>query len=101
VQLESDCVVAVPGKALARSLDDLAVAGEDPARSVVEMVQRHALPSIDNAIDQLTADLAAFCFDHWERSVKLGDEVGGTHDFEDELQVILESQRTYQILMLD
>jgi hypothetical protein len=65
------------------------------------MVQRHALPSIDNAIDQLTADLTAFCFDHWERSVKLGNKVGGTHDFEDELQVILESQRTYQILMLD
>ncbi len=88
----SDCAIPVPGSTLARSIGDLAAARpeEDVARSVVDIAPPHALPSIEDPVDQLTADLAAFCFDQLERRLTLGDEdreMGGTDEFEGELRV--------------
>ena len=102
----SDCATPVPGSALPRSVGDLAAARPegDQARSVADISLPHALPSINDAVDQLTADLAAFCFDELERrltSVTWGDEdhgMGHTNDFEGELRVRLTPQRIYKSL---
>ena len=77
-------------------MDDLAGSAEDVIPSHVP----------DDAIDQLTADLAAFCFDQLESSVILGNEdheLVDTNNLEDELQVRFKSQRVDKtlILMLD
>ena len=63
---------------------------EDLVRSVADIASPspHTLTSIEGAMDQLTADLAALCLDQLER--RLGDEdhdVRGTDEFEGELQV--------------
>lgn len=88
VQLESNhTVLSVPSNALA---EDLTVdrPEEDPAQSVADIrVALPHVPSIDNTIDRLTADLAALCIDQLERSATLDCEGGDTNDLEDELQV--------------
>lgn len=62
-----------------------------------------APPSIDNAIDQLTTELATLCLGQLEKSLALGDEihkVGSIGSFEDELQVRFKLQNTYEVLMI-
>ena len=95
-QSQSDGTVPGPGDAPARFVEDLAGSAED-------VIPPH-VP--DDAIDQLTADLAAFCFDRLESSVILGNEdheLVGTNNLEDKLQVRFKSQRVdkTRILMLD
>jgi len=104
-QSRSDGAVPGPGDAPARSVEDLTAAGpeEDLAGSAEDDIPPH-VP--DDAIDQLTADLAAFCFDRLESGVVLGNEgheLAGTNNLEDELQVRFKSQRVdkTRILMLD
>ena len=91
----SDGAVPAPGNAPTRSVIDLTVAEpeEDLARPAVDAVPQ--VPSIDNAIDQLTANLAAFCIDQLESALILGNEehqVGGTNRLEDDLQVRFTTQ---------
>ena len=86
VLLESDRAVPVPGNALAKSLT-ADWPEEDPAQSAadIRVTPPHMLPSIDNIIDQLTADLATLCI-----GATLGTKdrnEGDTKDLEDELQV--------------
>ena len=60
------------------------------------------LPPINDAIDQLTTDLAAFCINDLERSLTLSNkdhEVGGTSDFEDELWVRSKLRSIYKTQM--
>ena len=93
VQPESNRAVPVPGNALA----ERPTAGrseEDLAQSMADLTPPRVLPSVDNAIDQLTADLAAFCIDQLERSATLctkDRDIGDTNDLEDELQVRFKS----------
>ena len=95
VNLRSDHAVPTPDNARAQSIEYPTATGPDSeegiARSVVaDGVQSRMLPPINDAIDQLTADLAAFCIDDLERGLTLSNEdreVGSTSDFEDELQV--------------
>ena len=100
----SDCATPVPGSALPRFVGGLAAARPEgnQARAVADISLPHALPSIDDAVDQLTADLAAFCFDELERRLTWGDdedhEMGHTNEFEGELRVRLTSQRIYKSL---
>lgn len=96
----------------ARSLEDSAARSEeDPAQSVANHINHipahhdnDTSPSIDNAIDQLTAELATLCLGQLEKSLALGDdihEVGSAGSFEDELRVRFKSQDTYEVLMID
>ena len=99
----SNCATPVPGSALPRSVGDLAAARPegDQARSVADISLLHALPSINDAVEQLTADLAVFCFDELERRLTWGDEdhgMGHMNDFEGELRVRLTPQRIYKSL---
>ena len=89
MQPERDCAVPMAGNTPAK---DLIMDGPEDglAQSVADIALPHRLPSIDNVIDQLTAELAAFCIDQLERSLTLSNEdheVGDTDDLEDELQV--------------
>jgi hypothetical protein len=96
----------MPGNALARSVEDLTAAESegDLAISAADVIPSH-VP--DDAIDQLTADLAAFCFDRLEGSVMSGNEgpnqvtVAGANDVEDELQVRFKSYSVDNIPMVD
>jgi hypothetical protein len=84
---------AVPGPGDART-----GSAEDLAGSAVDVIPPH-VP--DDAIDQLTADLAAFCFDRLERSANEAHNLVSTNNLEDELQVRFELKRVdYRILML-
>ena len=81
---------------------------DDLARLEADGIQPHTLPSIDSAIDKLTTDLAAFCFDQLERSLALGDdsedhEVGRTNVIEDkdELRVRSKLPKIYKMPMLN
>ena len=59
---------------------------------------------IDNAIDQLTTELAMLCLGQLEKSLALGNgihEVGSTDSFEDELWVRFKLQNTYEMLIID
>ena len=96
--LGSDCAIPMPGNAPARSIEDLTVAepGEDLAQLAVDAMPQ--VPSIKNAIDQLTADLAAFCIDQLESTLIMGNEeyqAAGTNHLEDELQVRFKTQIIY------
>jgi hypothetical protein len=78
------------GSAPASSIEGLSAveSDDDPAQSVAEIPPPHVLPGINDDIDQLTADLAAFCIDQFERNLTLGNEDQGfPNDFEDELRV--------------
>jgi hypothetical protein len=74
---EGDHTVPVPGDSLAEDLTG----------------PQSVLPSINDTIDQLTADLAAFCIDKLERSVTLitEDHMGNSDDLEAELWVRFKS----------
>lgn len=85
----SNGAVSVQGSVIDLTLDESV---EDLAQLAADITQPQAPPSIDNAIDQLTTDLAAFCFDHLERSlISSEDEVASTNNLEVELQVRLMS----------
>ena len=95
----------MPGSALARSqvIDLTGAESDEDLESVPDSALPHTPPSIDIAMDQLTADLAAFCFNQLERSLTLGNEdheVGSTNDFEAELQVRSKLQRRREIPIL-
>jgi hypothetical protein len=66
VQLAADILV--------QSGEDLAVP-HTVVQPAVDLTVLHLDASIDYAIDQLTAELAAFCFDQLEKSVTLRDGV--------------------------
>jgi len=85
--LSSGCSVPTPGNAPARYIDLTAVELEDDlAQSAADIAPPRAHPGVNDAIDQLTADLAVFCFDRFERSLTLGNEdQGSPNDFEDKL----------------
>lgn len=102
----SDAVVP-PCNALAGAIGDRTVAepeeDSDLARSEMDIAPP---PFIDSAVDQLTADLAAFCIDELERSLMLpvrneDHGSGGTEDFERELQVRFISQMIDKIPISD
>ena len=98
--------VPTPGGALARSqvIDLTGAKSDEDLELVPDSAPPHAPPSIDIAVDQLTADLAAFCFNQLERSLTLGNEdheVGSTNDFEGKLQVRSKLQRRHDIPIFD
>jgi hypothetical protein len=96
VQSEVD---VIQGNAIDITLDEL---DEDLAHLAADIAQPQAPPSIDNAIDQLTVDLATFCLDHLERSVILSkDEMASTNNLEVELQVRFKLQSIDHIPMLN
>lgn len=68
---------------------------EDLAGSAADIIPPH-VP--DDAVDQMTADLAAFCIDRLESSVISGNEEHlSTSNIADELQVRLKLQRVDSI----
>jgi len=61
------------GRALAQSVASLAIDDEDlPMRSATNRTTAGVDPTINDAIDQLTEQLAAFCFEHLENSLDQG-----------------------------
>jgi len=85
----------VPLGCISNTIVDLTVAEpeKDLAQLAVDAVPQ--VPSINNAIDQLTADLAAFCIDRLVSALILGNEehqVGGMNRLEDDLQVRFKTQ---------
>ena len=103
--LRSEHAVPMPDDAVAQSIECLTATRpeEGIAQPVVaDSVQPDTLPPINDAIDQLTADLTAFCINDLERSLTLSNEdheVGGTSDFEDELWVRSKLQSIYKTPM--
>ena len=80
----NDGTVPRPGDASTKTVEDL-------AGSAPDIIHPH-VP--DDAIDQITADLAAFCIDRLEASVISGNEDHlSTSNLEDELQVRFKLQR--------
>lgn len=81
------------GNALARAMGDHTAAEPEEDSEVARSEMDIDLPPfIDSTVEQLTADLAAFCFDELKRSLILpvrneDHGTGGTDDFEGELQV--------------
>ena len=101
VEIESNRAVTQ-----ARSLEDLSAARpeEDVVRSVEDSTPAHEPPSVDNAVYQLTAELAKLCLDQLEKSLILGDnvhKVGGVNEFEEELRVRSKSKNTYKMCVLN
>jgi len=73
-------------------------------RSVEDSTPAHEPPSVDNAVYQLTAELAKLCLDQLEKSLILGNnvhEVGGINEFEEELRVRSKSKNTYKMCVLN
>ena len=102
----SDHAVPVPDNVLARPIEDRTAARpeEDLVQAVADNILPPTPPSADSAMDQLTADLAAFCFDQLERTLTVSNEayeVGGSNEFEDELRVRFKLQRIYKIPIND
>jgi hypothetical protein len=96
----------MPGSALARLqvIDLTGAKSDEDLESVPDSAPPYTPPSIDIAMDQLTADLAAFCFNQLERSLTLGNkdhEVGSTNNFKGKLQVRSKLQRRYEIPIFD
>lgn len=81
-----------------RSLEDLTAArpGGLPrsvADNAYDNAPTHAPPSVDNAIDHLTAELAMLCLDQLKKSLASGnalDEAGDGNDIWEELRVRFE-----------
>jgi len=104
--IRSSHAVPVPDNATAQPTKgpETARPEGDLAHAVDNKDLPHTPPSIDSAMDQLTADLAAFCFDQLERFLTVsneGHEVGGPNEFEDKLQVRFKLQMIYEILIND
>lgn len=99
---------AVPlGNTIARAIRDRPAAepeeDSEVARSETDIAPP---PFVDSAVERLTADLAAFCFDELERSLMLpvrneDHRAGGTDDFEGELRVRFISQMIESIPIPD
>jgi hypothetical protein len=88
VRSAADCAVLNPGEALVRSAKDLLEPSGEVDLAACRSVA--ARDDTDDAIDKLTEELAAFCFDRLEKSVMLsnsGDLDMNADAFEDELQV--------------
>ena len=87
----------------ARALEDCTASQpeelNDLARPVADSTLARGPPSLDIAVDELTVELATLCLERLEKCLALGNdthEAGGTNDFEEELQVNILSQSTYE-----